>query len=80
MPLFFFYRTVGAASLRKLNTVEEKKAQQEGQTQTNDQSGNTNLKEEIDKLNSEIAQLTEKNNDILVSRLVLFELWRLCDK
>lgn len=69
LSLKLFFRTIGAAGLRKLNTVEEKKTQQEGQTQTSDQ--NTSLKEEIDKLNNEIAQLTEKNNDLLVSHLFL---------
>lgn len=60
-----YHRVIGLANLRNLNTVEEKKSQEDVPSSA-DQDSSKKVTEEINKLNNEIAQLTEKNNEILV--------------
>lgn len=48
------------------SAAEEKKTQEEGQN-TTEQNSSKKLTEEIEKLNTEIAQLTAKNNEFLVN-------------
>lgn len=66
-----YRRVIGLANLRNVNsTAEEKKSQEEAQSPPSSQSEQDSTKkltEEINKLNTEITQLKEKNNEFLVS-------------
>lgn len=62
-----YHRVIGLANLRNVNnTAQEKKSQDEAQSAP-EQDSSKKLTEDINKLNAEIAQLTEKNSEILVS-------------
>lgn len=53
------------SSLRKTSTTAEEKKEQEQESQTT--GSEAELKEQFAKLNEEVKQLKEKNNELLVS-------------
>lgn len=63
------FRIISTQNLRKMTTTQEEKKPPEEHSQQQTGEQGSKLKEEIDKLNLEITQLKEKNNELLVSKL-----------
>lgn len=61
-----YFRAITVSSLRKSSSAAEEKKEQEQDSRTT--ASEAELKEQFGKLNEEVKQLKEKNDELLVSQ------------